>query len=140
MTILESNLTTFEVSNIVFARLCHLGSCLKLNYHTQLNVTKLVEHPGVPWKGSRGVANFWTKRLYTRKLESGVPLNCSIKKEGCRESKEVEKHCGRTKTFFSFHFFFSCFSFYITLGKRFPTSDHVPPNIKIKIRVPPKSR
>ena len=42
---------------------------------------------------SRGAANFWNWGLFTgKKLQLRVQPNCSITKEGCRESKQVEKH------------------------------------------------
>ena len=44
-------------------------------------------------KSSKGVANFRTLKLFTNKLWSGVPPNCSVKKKGWRESKKVENHC-----------------------------------------------
>ena len=54
--------------------------------------TGVPRNPRVPWKALRVPPNFWTCCLFTGKLQLGVPPNCSIRKEGCRESKKVENH------------------------------------------------
>ena len=67
---------------------------------TSVVLNRCATEPLSAAESSRGAANFWIWQLITSKLYLRVPPNCSITKEGCRESNKVEKHCSTWYEFF----------------------------------------
>ena len=78
---------------IVLWEIFEFGTKFPYGNRGKIRVSNLVVLNRGAVKSSRSATNLWARRLFTSKLQLGVPQNCSIGRGGCRESKKVEKHC-----------------------------------------------